>query len=73
MLLQEIGGSKRTGMARVSDFCRIGLVAKRTDEHSRKTFYLLSEDGRKIAGKLEEILAYWKDVQSPLEMKRNGR
>jgi len=62
MLLQEIGGSKRTGMARISDFYRIGLVAKHTDEHSRRTFYTLSEDGRQIAQKVEDILAYWKNA-----------
>jgi len=69
MLLQEIGGSKRTGMARINDFYRIGMVAKHTDEHSRKTFYVLSEDGRKIAEKLEDVLGYWRSKRKPSKVK----
>jgi DNA-binding HxlR family transcriptional regulator len=61
MLLQKIGGSKRTGMTRINELYEMGLVTKHANEHSRKTLYQLSEDGKKIAEKLEDILVYWKE------------
>lgn len=60
-LLQEIGGSKRTGMTRINELHSLGLVSKHTEEHGRKTLYRLSEDGRKIAEKLGDILDHWKN------------
>lgn len=59
MLLEKIGGSKRTGMARINDFYRIGIVTKRTEEYGRKTFYVLSTEGQVIAQKLEDIVSHW--------------
>ena len=63
-ILGEIGGSKSTGMARISELMELGLVTKKASQaERRKMFYCLSEKGKKIAKLIEVCL---KNSQSAL-------
>lgn len=54
-ILREIGGSKSTGMARISELMELGLVTKKANQaERRKMFYCLSEKGKKITKLIEE-------------------
>jgi DNA-binding HxlR family transcriptional regulator len=56
-LLQDIGGSKSTGMARLDDLVRLGLVIKKASPtEKRKMFYCLTEKGKRIACQIQEII-----------------
>ena len=56
-ILREIGGSKSTGMARISELMELGLVTKKASQaERRKMFYCLSEKGKKIAKLIDVCL-----------------
>jgi len=56
-ILMEIGGSKSTGMARISELVKLGLVTKKASQtEKRKMLYCLELKGQKIAKDLQEIL-----------------
>lgn len=56
-ILRQIGGSKSTGMARISELMKLGLVEKKVSQkEKRKMFYHLTTKGKKIAEKLETLL-----------------
>ncbi|MHA1629635.1 MAG: hypothetical protein ACTSVS_05515 [Candidatus Heimdallarchaeota archaeon] len=60
-LLQSIGGSKSTGMARISELIALGLVTKRASEtEKRKMLYCLNKTGVKIAKEIQKIIDYYK-------------
>lgn len=55
-LLREIGGSKSTGMARISDLMKLGLVTKKASQtERRKMYYCLNHRGKKIAEYLQKV------------------
>ncbi|MHB8163607.1 MAG: hypothetical protein ACYDDV_04550 [Methanoregula sp.] len=58
-VLEKIGGSKRTGMVRINELVKLGLVEKKTSLTDRKIFYQLSEDGQKITQEIEVLLKKW--------------
>lgn len=56
-ILRQIGGSKSTGMARISELMKLGLVEKRASQkEKRKMFYHLTTKGKKIAEELQTLL-----------------
>jgi DNA-binding MarR family transcriptional regulator len=57
-LLQNIGGSKSTGMARISELVKLGLVTKKASPtEKRKMFYALEKKGREIAEELQKLIS----------------
>ena len=56
-ILKEIGGSKSTGMARILELVKLGLVTKKASEtEKRKMLYRLEKSGRKIAAELQKLM-----------------
>jgi DNA-binding MarR family transcriptional regulator len=56
-LLTEIGGSKSTGMARIDELVRLGLVTKRACQtEKRKMFYCLTDKGQIIANQIKKAI-----------------
>lgn len=56
-ILKEIGGSKSTGMSRISELMKLGLLIKKASQtERRKMLYCLEEKGVKIAKELQKIL-----------------
>ena len=56
-LLREIGGSKSTGMARIGELVRLGLVLKKASQkEKRKMLYCLNEKGRKLAEQIQKTI-----------------
>jgi DNA-binding MarR family transcriptional regulator len=56
-ILEEIGGSKSTAMKRISELMEMNLVIKKVDpKRKRVIIYTLTEKGKKIAQKLQEII-----------------
>jgi DNA-binding MarR family transcriptional regulator len=55
-ILEEIGGSKSTGMKRIAELLELGLVEKQASpKESRKMLYNLTERGMKIAIECEKL------------------
>jgi len=60
-LLQSIGGSKSTGMTRISELIALGLVTKKASEtEKRKMLYCLNETGVKIAREIQKVIGLYK-------------
>jgi len=58
-LLREIGGSKSTGMARIDELVRLGLVSKKASQtEKRKMFYILSDKGKRIAEQIQKTIEF---------------
>lgn len=55
-LLELIGGSKSTGMKRITEFMSLGLVEKKAGKERRKVVYYLTSRGRKVAELLEKAI-----------------
>ncbi|MEM2506005.1 MAG: hypothetical protein QXF61_03040 [Nitrososphaeria archaeon] len=56
-ILKEIGGSKSTGMARIYELMKLGLVVKKASQtERRKMLYCLEDKGVKIAKELQKII-----------------
>ena len=56
-LLREIGGSKSTGMARIDELVRLGLVLKKASQkEKRKMLYCLNEKGKKLAEQIQKTI-----------------
>lgn len=61
-VLIEIGGSKSTGMARISELLKLGLVTKKASQtEKRKMLYCLEPKGQKIAEDLQRIFTYFQE------------
>lgn len=56
-LLEKIGGSKATGMKRISELVELGLVEKTVDvKEKRKMIYRLTNSGLYVAKTLDQII-----------------
>ena len=56
-LLREIGGSKSTGMARIDELVRLGLVLKKASQtEKRKMLYCLNEKGKRLAEQMQKTI-----------------
>jgi DNA-binding MarR family transcriptional regulator len=56
-LLREIGGSKSTGMARIDELVRLGLVLKKASQtEKRKMLYCLNEKGKRLAEQIQKTI-----------------
>jgi DNA-binding MarR family transcriptional regulator len=56
-VLREIGGSKSTGMERISELLKLGLVTKKASiTEKRKMIYCLEPKGKQIAEHLYSII-----------------
>lgn len=56
-LLREIGGSKSTGMARIDELVRLGLVLKKASQtEKRKMLYCLNEKGKRTAEQIQKTI-----------------
>jgi DNA-binding MarR family transcriptional regulator len=56
-LLSDIGGSKSTGMARIDELIRLGLVLKTASQtEKRKMLYCLNEKGKGVAEQIQQII-----------------
>ena len=56
-LLREIGGSKSTGMARIDELVRLGVVLKKASQtEKRKMLYCLNEKGKKLAEQIQKTI-----------------
>jgi DNA-binding MarR family transcriptional regulator len=61
-ILKEIGGSKSTGMARISELMKLGLVTKKASQtERRKMLYYLEDKGIKIAKELQKIIKFYQE------------
>lgn len=62
-ILKEIGGSKSTGMARISELIKLGLVVKKASQtERRKMLYCLKEKGIKIAKELQKVINSYEEA-----------
>lgn len=56
-ILEEIGGSKSTGMKRIAELVELGLVEKRASQKEiRKMLYNLTEKGMELAVECEKLV-----------------
>jgi DNA-binding MarR family transcriptional regulator len=59
-ILKQIGGSKSTGMSRISELLKLRLVTKKASQtERRKMLYCLEEKGIKIAKELQKIINFY--------------
>ena len=62
-VLEKIGGSKRTGMERINELVKLGLVEKQLSSTDRKIFYQFSEEGREVTQEIEVLMKKWDFLQ----------
>ena len=62
-ILEEIGGSKSTGMKRIAELVELGIVEKRASQkESRKMLYNLTEKGMELAIECEKLVKKFEGV-----------
>jgi predicted transcriptional regulator len=59
-VLESIGGSRTTGLNRLNDFIKLGLVEKQAGDN--RTLYHLTEDGERVTEHLLEAISHIEDT-----------